>query len=112
MQAELRGILHGVHLARNKGVPNLLIETDFSSTIFLLDHGCDTNHPCSPLLHDIKRVLSEFDCVKWSHIFIEATSYDHGHSLDWGIHYFEQAPSYISLALVSDISGTLFDRVL
>lgn len=117
MQAELRCILHGVALARNKGVRNLLIEADYSSAILMLDNGCDAVHPCAPLLHDIKRVLSEFDCVKWSHVFREANycadrPADYGHSLDWGTHYFEQIPPFISLALFSNISGTLFDRVV
>lgn len=117
MQAELSGILHGIHLARRRNVAKLLIESDSNNAIQLLDSACDSTHPCALILHDIKELIKDFPCVKWSHTYREANQCadilaNHGHSLVWGVHLFNQVPPFLSLAIFADLVGTPFDRAL
>lgn len=116
MQAELMGILHELRLARSRNIDKVLVEVDSTSAIYFLENDCDPLHPCATIMHDIKDLLRQFTQVDWKHSFRESNCYadilaNDGHGLDWGVHYFTHVPSFLSLAIFADLSGTLFDRM-
>lgn len=56
--AELSAIYQGIQLAKSRGYPKSLIETDSQSVINLIAKSCPTTHPCHELVSDIKNLAA------------------------------------------------------
>lgn len=64
MQVELLGIWHGLQMAKDISMDRVIIEADSSSVLHFLDGDYDLLHPCAPIVHDIKSIISQFACVE------------------------------------------------
>lgn len=106
-EAGLYGIWYGLKLALDKGIQNILIESDSRNAFLFLAEAC----AWYLLAH------FNFHQVSWSHIFREANSCadaleKHGHTLDWGVHILDRVSIFfLYFPLFSDSSSTLFERV-
>lgn len=115
MQAELWGILHGLQLAWQLGVQQVLVESDSMSAIRLVKYGWPALHPASSLLEEIRRSLSLFTNGNCTHIwregnFVADQLSKYGHSLPMGVHHFDTPPPCIFNSLFADCNRTLFVR--
>lgn len=103
MPTELLGVWNGLMLAKDRGVDRIIIEVDSISVIHFIDNNCDLSHPCALIVHDILSLISQCHCAD--------SLANHGHSISVGVWHFMQVPSFLSISLYADMSGTLFDKV-
>ena len=115
MQAEMWGIFHGLQLAWQLGVRQVIVELDSMSAICFIKYGWPALHPASSLLEDIRRSLQLFTNSSCTHIWREANSVadqlaKHGHSLSMGVHQFDTPPACILISLFADCNRTSLMR--
>nr|KYP39174.1 Putative ribonuclease H protein At1g65750 family [Cajanus cajan] len=69
-KTELRAILHGLHIIRERRIgERVLIESDSTIAVNLINEGC--SHPCFALVQDIVSLIQQKHVISCSHIFRE-----------------------------------------
>ncbi|RYR22588.1 hypothetical protein Ahy_B03g067891 [Arachis hypogaea] len=96
-QAELWGIVKGLHIAVANEFSHVLIESDSAMAINFIREGCSNSHPCKPLLDDISLLSSRIHKVEWKQTLREAntvadTLVKKGQYLPLGLHLFDTPP--------------------
>lgn len=114
-EAELRGLQMGLKIALAHGVPKLIIESDSLSAVQLLKMGCSPLHPYHSIVHDIQMDLQRLRACYVTHVLREANQVaddfaKFGLSLDMCSRIFWRLPSFASLPVQADLTGTLFPR--
>ncbi|KAF7829952.1 putative ribonuclease H-like domain, reverse transcriptase zinc-binding domain-containing protein [Senna tora] len=113
--AEGWSILSGLLLAKDKGLSNIIVETDSNSLVKLLNCGCPETHPLSPLIEKIHGLGAQFENFRVTHCFRESNHVAdalafHAHSQAPGVLFFDRSPSFCSLLLLRDLRGSTLLR--
>ncbi|CAI0545592.1 unnamed protein product [Linum tenue] len=115
-RAELAGIEHGVKLAWAAGASKVLIQTDSTTAISLIESATQ-EHPHYRHIAEIRRWISRDWQVKLEHVYRE-TNYtaDYlaslGHSLPIGLHVYELPSSTMAYWLYFDSIGVQTPRYI
>ncbi|KAJ1428172.1 Ribonuclease H-like superfamily [Sesbania bispinosa] len=72
LEAELLGILKGLHLDWQYHYCNLIVEVDCAHAIRLINSGCQDPHPLKKLIDQIQSILTRHWCVRFHHVLREA----------------------------------------
>ncbi|KAL6286459.1 hypothetical protein ACE6H2_010849 [Prunus campanulata] len=115
--AELWALYHGLKLAQSLQVTKLIVETDSTLVLHLLNAKLEPYHPLLTLLN-MSRVCwkSSWDCNIF-HVFREVnfaadSLAKMGHEMELGIHCFVLPPDGITGVLQEDKDGLLRSRLI
>lgn len=115
--AELWTLYHGLKLAQRLQVTRLIVETDSTIVLHLLNAKLEPNHPILTLLN-MYRVCwkSSWDCSIF-HVFREVnfaadSLAKMGHEMEMGIHCFVLPPGGITGVLQEDRDDLLRSRLI
>ncbi|CAL2266964.1 unnamed protein product [Prunus armeniaca] len=115
--AELWALYHGLKLTQSLQVTKLIVETDSTLVLHLLNAKLEPNHPLLTLLN-MCRVCwkSSWDCSIF-HVFKEVnfaadSLAKMGHEMEMSIHCFVLPPSGITGVLQEDMDGLLRARFI
>ncbi|KAJ1412732.1 Ribonuclease H domain [Sesbania bispinosa] len=72
LEAELLGILKGLHLAWDYHYYNLIVEVDCAHAIRLINSGFQDPHPLKKPIDPIQSILTRHWCVRFHHVLREA----------------------------------------
>ena len=112
--AELSAISQGSQLAKSRGYPKTLIETDSQLVINLITRSCPTTHPCHELVSDMKNLAAQVTSIHLSHTLREANQVADA-LVKLGLFQlgllkiYDFSSNCISLVLLTDRIDTLFD---
>ncbi|CAN0911618.1 Putative ribonuclease H protein At1g65750, partial [Linum grandiflorum] len=116
-RAELRGAIHGLSLAWDKGYWKVQLQMDSSCALtFLLgDPPDDARH--SSCIREARQLLTRQWEVSTSHIYRESNTVadllaHHGHSFGFGFHVLPSLPRNVLVCVQADLAGTLFPRFI
>lgn len=114
-EAELRAILMDSILIKIHGWVRVVIESDSSTAVKLINMGCSPLHPYFSLVRDIRDLLPSNEVVRVVHTLREANQVadcfaKFGLSLDRCSSFYNNVPGFASMALSSDLAGTFFPR--
>ncbi|KAJ1375378.1 Ribonuclease H domain [Sesbania bispinosa] len=115
LEAELSGILKGLHLAWQYQCYNLIVEVDCAHDIRLINSGCQDPHPLKNLIDPIQSILTRHWCVHFPHVLREANQ-PADRMAAFGLQQtisdcvFNEIPPFLSLSLAVDSRGTWFSR--
>ncbi|KAF7812868.1 ribonuclease H [Senna tora] len=115
MVEELMAIRCGLSIGRDRGIVNLLVESDSLEAVNLISMGDSSFHSLGNILEDIRQLSSSFGKISFRHIFREANQ-----SADFlaklglqgsvKLTLWEDPPSGLALALLADSLSTCFPR--
>ncbi|CAN0854912.1 Putative ribonuclease H protein At1g65750 [Linum grandiflorum] len=116
-RAEIRGAIHGLILAWDKGFRRVHLQLDSSCALaFLLgDPPDDAKH--RSCIREARQLLARDWKVITSHIYREGNSVAdllayHGHSLDFGFHILSSLPRSVVDSIQADMAGIVFPRFI
>ncbi|KAJ1395133.1 Ribonuclease H domain [Sesbania bispinosa] len=115
LEAELLGILKGLHLAWQYQYYNLIVEVDCAHVIHLINLGCQGSHPLKKLIDPIQSILIRHWCVHFHHVMREANQ-PADRMVAFGLHQtnldciFNEIPPFLSLSRAANSRGTWFSR--
>ena len=110
LEAELWGMYEGLSMAWKSGYRNIVVESDSLSTIQLLAKIPDPLHPLLSIIQSCKHLISaEWNC-NVVHAFREGNRLADGlarmgHTLELGLHLFEEPPIGIKDIYEADLKG-------
>ncbi|KAJ1396695.1 Ribonuclease H domain [Sesbania bispinosa] len=112
---ELWGILSALQKANSLGTSHLWIEVDSMTAVSLALNGCSNNHPCFPIVSEIRNLEAGPWQVHISHNFREANRAadwlaSHAFNFPIGLHAVHDPPSQLIPILRDDIVGVAFLR--
>lgn len=109
-QAELWGILEGLHLALNMGIDNVIIEADSLAAVNSLKNPVHESHPSWALISNCKDIMSRFTTYHIHHVLREgnrSADYLAATACEYtaGTTILESPPSGLVPFLEDDING-------
>ncbi|XP_072076840.1 uncharacterized protein [Arachis hypogaea] len=112
MHAKLWAIIKALQIVISENFRDIVIESNSLMAINFIKDGSPPHHPCAALLEDVHNMVNRIHLVHWNHTLREAKSVvdiltKKGHTLPFGLHTFELAPSGIIQALSFDSFGSL-----
>ncbi|KAL4390584.1 hypothetical protein HN873_007945 [Arachis hypogaea] len=113
--AELWGFFVGMKLAVEMSIPYLMVESDSSCAVHLLQSAVVENHVGASLVRSIKELMTRPHRVVIRHVFREANQCadvlaKHGQVIEKGIKWFEKAPAMVVPLVCADERGMKFSR--
>ncbi|CAN1154631.1 Putative ribonuclease H protein At1g65750 [Linum perenne] len=117
MRAELRGISDGMHLAWEKGVRKLMIQTDLRAAVAIMTNESDRAHRHATLVEQFCSLKNREWDVLIHHVYREANfAADYlaniGHDLDLGTHVFLYPDTKLLYWLRYDLMGVYTSRLI
>ncbi|CAN0899108.1 Putative ribonuclease H protein At1g65750 [Linum grandiflorum] len=108
----MRAIVDGLQLAWNLGIRRIQVQSDSMAAIDILAKDLDLDHQHAALVLQFKEFCSRQWEVHLSHIYREAhnaTDYlvNLGHSLTYGLHFFDYPNRGLSIGYISILSTFL-----
>ncbi|CAN1770919.1 Putative ribonuclease H protein At1g65750 [Linum perenne] len=117
MRAELRGIIDGMHLAWEKGVRKLVIQTDSRAAVAILLNDSNRTHRHASIVEQFTSLKNRDWEVSIHHIYREANfAADYmanlGHDLVLGTHVFMYPDAKLLYWLRYDLMGVSTPRLI
>ena len=113
--AEIWAIYYSLVLAWQKGFRHILLESDSSSAISLIQKESIERHPFASVIKRVQYLLTREWVVHISHIFREANNAadflaNLGYSVQLGVCFYDIAPNGLAPLLMHDSVAVLFSR--
>lgn len=111
LEAELRGIYHGVMIAWTRGFRNLIIETDCYEAFDLMTNHCSPSHMLQDLVKEINSIGKGKVNLEWSLIgrelnYAADTLAKESHRIRDSFVIFDDIPDCLVNLLISDCNGS------
>ncbi|CAJ2671539.1 unnamed protein product [Trifolium pratense] len=110
LQAELHAIYNGLCLAMDRGFNNVIIESDSTIAIGLVEHDISPLHPYAPLIKKIRQFQNMDWTIAFHHTLREGNECadwlaKKGATSDVSLKIWHSCPPQLSNVLIADASG-------
>ncbi|KAI5322925.1 hypothetical protein L3X38_031997 [Prunus dulcis] len=118
LEAELRGLYFGLHLACDKGISNLLTEMDAAVVVSLVQQvGTLSCHPLAALVQSCCVLMRHIGNCHLAHVYREMNvaadrMANWSFNLDLRVSYLDEGPAWVSSSLENDFLGVVRPRLI
>ncbi|WCJ31985.1 Polynucleotidyl transferase ribonuclease H-like superfamily protein [Euphorbia peplus] len=114
-EAELWGILSGLHLAIARGISNLVVESDCAEAVNFINDICPAHHPSRSLIRSIQLLREKFETIRFFHVFRECNRCadvlaKSALASPLGVYVLDQVPLEIKQMIIDDLLGVALPR--
>ncbi|CAI0625969.1 unnamed protein product [Linum tenue] len=113
--AELRGTLEGLKIAWKVGYRKIILHSDFTTAINIIEHRNDDVHRHGTIARNLSYILDQQWEVRVSNVYIEANyAADYlankAHDFDFGTHHFNVCDRDLIKWIKHDVLGIFHER--
>ena len=110
---EIWAIYYSLVLTWQKGFHHVLLKSDSSSALYLIQKESIERHPFASVIKRVRDLLTQEWVMQISHIFREANSaadflVNFGHSIQLGVCFYDTTSNGLAPLLMHDSIGMLF----
>ncbi|KAJ1381042.1 Ribonuclease H domain [Sesbania bispinosa] len=107
--AELWAIIHGLRIAAQKKLDLIILESDSTTALNLVQRDLARWHPAAPLVEEIHFCAKHFKEVRWKHVFREANQVADslakmGYKVSQDFLLLDNIPAHLSHLVLADLA--------